>query len=159
MQMRNGEKKSSVENPRKNGQKWQKMTKNGKFWLVWLHFEDAFLFFKPNLCWNLFKWAGIYGGRSIVTIKDSRDCSIEYKDRILGVVGGQKGKKRLKRIPTSKKIFPQKIAMLSDFLVLVEHNRRNRPKWSFHDFWWKSRGKKRKKKRIFFPILLRNLEN
>ena len=63
--------------------------------------------------------------RSTATINDSWDCSIEYKDRTLGVGAGQKGKKWLKWITTSKYFFPHKIVVLSDLLVLVGHNRRN----------------------------------
>ena len=42
-----------------------------------------------------------------------------------GVGGGQKGKKMAKMDTNLKKIFPHKIVMLSDFLVLVWHNRHN----------------------------------
>ena len=73
----------------------------------------------------MFKLVGMYGVRGIVTIISSRDCSIENEDRILGVGGGQKGKKWLKSKPTSENLFPHKIAMFSDFLDLVGHNRHN----------------------------------
>ena len=65
----------------------------------------------------------MYGVGGIAAIKGSRDCSIEYEDQILGVGGGKKGKKWLKRIPTTNIFLTPKIAMLSDFLVLVEHNK------------------------------------
>ena len=90
-----------------SSKKIQKITKNGKFWLILLNFKGAFLFFKSKPCWNLFKLVDMYGVRSIVNTKCSWDCSIEYEDRILGMGGGQKVKKWLKRIPASI-FFPSK---------------------------------------------------
>ena len=84
-----------------------------------------------------------------------------------------------KQIPTSKNIIPHKIAMLSNFLVLLGYNRRttvgsagwcgrvtplgvswgcNWPKWSFDENQEKER-KNEKKKEFFHQIFLKRLEN